>query len=118
MVFDDAEIVSEYTAREAVQDGILVDITVLNPAWEKGLFNYATVNLLDKGYLDGEQANLANIQDLLFQAYLIVKVKSNNFIKHDWFFSGDIELPDGRKQQIFIQQNETGRFTLMLPEDY
>jgi len=43
---------------------------------------------------------------------------ATNFKEPDWFFSGDVEFPDSQKQQIFIQQNETGWFTLMLPEDY
>jgi len=56
--------------------------------------------------------------DLLNQANNIIRTKSNNFKDFDSFFSGKVELPNGQKQEIFISQNETGKFTLMLPEDY
>jgi hypothetical protein len=36
----------------------------------------------------------------------------------DYFVSGRIELPSGKKQKVYLAQNETGRYTLMLPEDY
>ena len=114
------EPISTYTSEQAEEDGILFDATKLNPAWEKGLFNYITTNLLSKGYLeegDG-RIRMPNIADLLNQANQIVKNKSKNFTEVDTFFSGDIELPSGSKQQIFIQQNETEKFTIMLPEDY
>ena len=58
--------------------------------------------------------NYPNILDLLNQALQILKRNPRG----DWFYSGKIELPSGSKQQIFIAQNETGKFTIMLPEDY
>ena len=114
------EPISTYTSKQAEEDGILFDATKLNPAWKKGLFNYVTTNLLSKGYLEekGGKIRMPNIVDLLNQANQIVKNKSKNFTEPDTFFSGDIELPSGTKQQIFIQQNETSKFTIMLPEDY
>ena len=108
-----------YTSKQAVDDGILFDITKLNARFEKGLFNCVTANLLSDGYFGaGEQINLSNLMDLLNQAHNIVKTKTNNFKNFDTFFSGTIELPSGEKQKIFIQQNETGKFTIMLPQDY
>ena len=58
--------------------------------------------------------NIPNITDLIVQAAQIFKRKPDD----DYFISGTIELPSGQKQRIFIAQNETGRFTVMLPEDY
>ena len=58
--------------------------------------------------------NIPNIMDLLSQAQRIL----NKRTPEDYFTSGTIELPDGKKQKIFIAQNETGRFTIMLPEEY
>ena len=58
--------------------------------------------------------NVANIFDLLSQVARIFRKKAVD----DYFVSGTIELPSGSKQKIFIAQNETGRFTAMLPEDY
>ena len=119
MAFEESDIISKYTCKDAEEDGILVDITKLNPRWEKGLFNYVTTNLLREGYFkDDKEVNIPNLLDLLKQAFLIVKEKSNNFKEFDWLYSGEIELPSGEKQKIFIQQNETGKFTIMLPEDY
>lgn len=108
-----------YTCDQAAEDGILVDLTIVNTAWAKGLFNFVTVNLLSRGYLDPEEKiNVPNILDLLNQAKEIVRKGTKDFTVQDCFFSGALELPNGQKQEIFIQQNETGKFTLMLPEDY
>ena len=107
-----------YTSDQAVEDGILFDITAVNPKWKEGLFNYVTVNLLNSGYLNEDKLNIPNLLDLLNQALQIVKKATNNFTAFDTFFSGSIELPSGDQQKIFIGQNETGKFTIMLPEDY
>ena len=58
--------------------------------------------------------NIPNIIDLLNQATRIFEKKSVD----DYFASGVIELPSGKKQKIFIAQNETNRFTAMIPEEY
>jgi hypothetical protein len=58
--------------------------------------------------------NIANIFDLLMQAQRIFAKKASD----DYFASGIIELPSGKKQQVFLAKNETGRYTIMLPEDY
>ena len=113
------EPIFRYTSEQAEADGILFDVTQLNPEWRKGPFNYVTTNLLSCGYMTEEgKVNVANLLDLLNQALEIVRKRSEGSTTLDWFFSGDIELPSGEQQQIFIDQNETGKFTLMLPEDY
>ena len=58
--------------------------------------------------------NYPCLLDLLNQALHIIKRSG----KVDTFYAGKIEVPDGSKQQIFIVQNETGKFTIMAPEDY
>jgi len=58
--------------------------------------------------------NIPNLTDLITQATQIFKRKPDD----DYFVSGSIELPSGERQKIFIAQNETGRYTAMLPEDY
>jgi hypothetical protein len=50
--------------------------------------------------------------------YQIVKERSLNYTRPDTFYDGEIELPFGNKQKIFIALNETGRYTIMKPEDY
>jgi hypothetical protein len=114
------ELIHTYTSKEAEADGFLFDVTRINPDWKKGLFNYITNNLLNLGYFDGnnDDLNIPNILDLLNQSNQIVRKKSNNFKDFDTFFDGTIELPNGYRQKIFIVQNETGKFTIMLPGDY
>ncbi|MCK5708017.1 MAG: hypothetical protein KAI43_10225 [Candidatus Aureabacteria bacterium] len=113
------KVIYQYTSEQAEEDGILFDITKLNDEWKKGLFNYVTTNLMSKGYLDEKGSiNLPNLLDLLNQANLIVKIKSNYFHDSNTFYAGQIELPSGERQEIFIEQNETGKFTVLLPEDH
>ena len=107
-----------YTSDQAVNDGILFDITQINPVWKKGLFNYVTVNLLNRGYAYQDKISVPNLLDLLNQALQIVRRETKNFTVMDTFFCGPVELPDGEQQKIFICWNETGKFTIMLPEDY
>jgi len=117
MSSDSETVIDVYTSEQAEEDGFLVDLTKINPAWSKGLFNYVTTNLLSKGYMPNDQLSIPCILDLLNQALNIVRLRSKGFKEFDTFFSGHVELPTGEKQQIFIEQNETGKFTIMLPED-
>ena len=115
------EPVFSYSSVQAEADGILFNVTHLNKEWAKGLFNFVTVNLLEKGYIEegkggkeGLNVKIACIVDLLNQCNHIVKRAKTP----DYFYSGLVELPSGQKQKVFISQNETGKFTIMLPEDY
>ena len=112
--------ISTYSDLEAVEDGILVDVAIFEQGWEEGLFDKITTNLLEsEGYIKiGYKMNLPNIMDLLNQANQIVKKSSDNFKNFDHFFSGKVELPSGDQEEIFIVQNESGKFTIMLPGDY
>lgn len=111
-------IISQYTSEQAVDDGVLFDVTTLNPEWKKGIFNYVTTNLLSHGYMKDRKIFIPNLLDLLNQYNMLVSRKTNGFKDFDTFFSGLIELPTGTKHQVFICQNETEKFTIMLPEDY
>lgn len=115
-MFDESDIIYRYTSEEAVADGLLFDTDQMFPS--NRLFKYITTNLLNKGYMKEGEVNKSAIADLLNQAFEIAKSKSDGFTQPDWFYSGDIELPDRSKQQIFIEQNETGRYTVMLPQDH
>ena len=106
-----------YTDKQAEEDGYLVNIVNVNKEWEKGLFNYVTIGLMNDGYIEEDKINIPNLLDLLNQSNQIVKKASNNFKDFDRFFSGEIELPSGLQQKIFIAQNGTGKFTIMLPSD-
>ncbi|MCA9496604.1 MAG: hypothetical protein KC589_06675 [Nanoarchaeota archaeon] len=115
---DDDSIFFKYTIEDAENDGVLFKIFQVNPDWERGIFSHVTTNLLSYGYEEGGIINLPNLIDLLNQSLEIVKKASKNFENYDYFFSGEIELPSGQKQKIFIQANEIGKFTIMLLEDY
>lgn len=113
------EPVYSYTSEQAVEDGILFDILQVNPKWENGIFRYVTMKLMEHGYLTDEEVNIPNLMDLLNQSTIIIKDASHGFKdKPERFYSGDIELPNGQKQKIYISMNEFAKFTIMLPEDY
>ena len=113
-------VITQYLSPQAEEDGVLVNIEKINTEWEKGPINYITTNLLVQGgYLDASRKlNLNCLLDLLNQSLSILKTKSKNFTEMDWFFSGSVELPNGSKQDVFIEENETGKFTVMLPIDH
>jgi hypothetical protein len=115
------EPISVYTSKEAVEDNILFDLDQLkyrkdNPTRAAQTpLKYVTTNLMARGYInDNQTLNLPNIMDLILAAGIIL----SKMPKGDYFAEGRIELPDGSKQLIYIAQNETGRYTVMLPEDY
>ena len=115
---EENDLIYSYSSEQALDDGILFDITQINSVWKSGLFNYVTTNLMNKGYMKDSKINIPNILDLLNQAREIVRQKSQDFKELDYLYTGSIEFPDGEKQQILISQNETGKYTIMLPEDY
>lgn len=113
------EPIYSYSSEQAEEDGMLINVGKLRPEWKKGLFNYITVGLMEKGYFEPDgKVRLVNVVDILNQANQIVRRKSEGFKKFDTFFSGKIELPSGQQQEIFIEQNETGKFTILLPEEH
>ena len=119
------EVIHSYNSDEATDDGILFDMNemkgLINDV-EKGIFSHITSNLLfSKGYMkDGEDINLPNLLDLLNQCGKIMHkdFDKKGLIQVDTFCSGEIELPNGEKQMVFIELNETGRYTILLPEDH
>jgi len=111
------EPISVYTSGQAEEDGLLF------PVKDHQLFNYITTNLMyGRGYMvrDGceEHVNIPNLIDLLNQARLIMVRNYQETKEQDHFYSGLIEFPSGVKGKIFMAQNESGKYTIMLPEDY
>ena len=104
-----------YSIEDAENDGVLFKVS---DVWERGLFSHVTYNLMKLGYFVGEKVRIINLMDLMRQCLEIVRVKSQEFEKFDYFFSGEVELPSGEKEKVFLVQNELGKFTVMLPEDY
>jgi hypothetical protein len=114
--FKPEDVIFTYTSKQAVEDGILFDVDLILKRPIKEFFlKYVTAGLLAKGYWNTDKTlNAPNFLDLLSQAARIFRKK----LADDYFASGVIELPSGEKQKIFIAQNETNRYTAMLPEDY
>ena len=116
-IFSKEDLVSTYLSSEAVEDGFLfdLDLVVKQSPLGKFVIQYITTSLLEKGYWNTDQTiNIPNLRDLIEQSLRVFRKKPSD----DYFISGVIELPSGSKQKIFIVQNETGRYTVMLPEDY
>ena len=116
-IFSKEDLVSTYLSSEAVEDGFLfdLDLVVKQSPLGKFVLQYITTNLLAKGYWNQDQTiNIPNLRDLIEQSLRVFRKKPSD----DYFVSGVIELPSGSKQKIFIAQNESGRYTVMLPEDY
>lgn len=116
-IFSKEGLISTYLGSEAVEDGILFDLDLVIKQSQLGKFvlQYITTNLLEKGYWNQDQTiNMSNLRDLIEQSLRVFRKKPAD----DYFVSGVIELPSGRKQRIFIAQNESSRYTVMLPDDY
>jgi len=119
-LFTEKDIIYSYTDEQAIEDGILIDLSVINPDWKRGIINLITNNLAmefqilkeDKA-TGGVKFNIPNLLDVLNQSVQIIKKSVP-----DTFYSGTIEVFDGTKRKVFIGQNGSGAFTLMLPKDY
>jgi hypothetical protein len=108
-----SNVISVYTSDEAVEDGILARVEDIDPRW-KGPVNIITMNLLHQGYMEEDgTVRKVNVMDLLNQATHLWYDR-----KEDWMHVFRIEFPDGQKREVWMEQNETGKFTLMLPEDH
>jgi hypothetical protein len=55
---------------------------------------------------------------LLNQCANLVHQLSKSYSKYNSFFKGMIELPNECVKEAFMCENEIGKFTIMLPEDY
>jgi hypothetical protein len=115
-IFSAEDVIYTYTSNQAVEDGILFDLDQVQKRYfTNSPFKYATVNLLTNGgYLTETKIDIPRLIDLIMASNKIF----NKMPRGDSFACGKIELPNGAKQQIFIAQNETGRYTIMLPQDY
>lgn len=111
--------ISIYTSDDAEIDGVLFDLSKINKDWKKGFFNYMTTNLFRDEFVDelGE-IKMQELQKLISECQEHMRKKSNDFKNFDHFFSSFFILPSGNKKEVYICQNETGKYTLMYPSDY
>ena len=110
---------SEYTDRQALEDGIIFDVTELSkisPSIKcgEGPFQYVTTNLCyQKGYLRDGVPSIPNFLDLFRNVSEHMKRKGP-----DHFYNARIEFPDGTRGEVYAVKNNNDRYTLMLPSDY
>lgn len=121
-LWEESEIISTYSTKQAIEDGIIIDLRNIIKKINKGKEHYIgfiTENLLNKGYIqENSEISLANILDLILQINNHIQKMYSLDGVYDEFYQLKIELPDGEKQKLFVVLNELEKFTLMLPEDY
>lgn len=118
--FDGFEVVDSYTTKDALEDGILVDlhsvgkIPVYAPVYQ--YIRYVTRSLLSKGYEKKDGLSLPNLADLLVQASKGIRKGLMKGEEH--LFECRVEFPNSERGKVWAVSNEEGTLTLMLPEDY
>jgi len=118
--FEGAEIIDTYTLKDALEDGVLVDLSTIGkipvyaPVYQ--YIRYATRSLLSKGYEDKDGFNRPNLADLLVQASK--GIRKGLMKGEDRLYECRVEFPDGSRGIVWAVTNEEGSLTLMLPEDY
>ena len=114
-IFIDDDVIAVYTSDQAAEDGILFDLGKSN-LLKNDMFNFVTTNLLlemDIQKYDGKRRT-----DLIEQAKRIVLRGIEANLQEDSFYCGDVRKHNGERIKIFIEMNETGKLTLLLPSDH
>lgn len=114
------EAIYVYTLEDAVADGFMVSTDQIFPNFGKHFVSHITTNLLSSlGYYEDDETTprKVNLVDLCNQAGVALRrvLQKNG---EECFVETMIETPNGHKERVFIQLNEVGRWTVMLPEDY
>ncbi len=106
------EPISVYTSEQAEADGVLVKV-------DHPQINYITHSVMETCIMpsvkDGltEQEKAALIKELIARLLKSVVAEVIKINKRDWFYAVEV---NGCK--FFVAQNETGKYTVMLQEDY
>ena len=123
-IFTQEDVISVYSSDQAADDGILFSVNE-SVILKNDFCNYITTNLLlemDILKYDAKAGNdVVKVQmviDLIEQAKAIMNREIFNKLETDHFYAGDVRKSNGERIKIFISENETGLFTLMLPSDY
>ena len=123
-LFTQDDVISVYTSDQASEDGILFNVGK-SAILKNDLCNFITTNLLlDMDIMKYDArvgSDVVKVQlalDLIEQAKAIVNREIANKLATDHFYSGMVRKLNGERIRIFICENETGKFTLMLPADY
>ena len=123
-LFNDDDVISVYSSEQAADDDILFSLNK-SVFFKNKYFNYATTNLLLELEImkydvkrRQDVINVSSMVDLLEQAKKIVLKGIYNNLQEESFYCGDIRKHNGDMVKIFIEMNETGKLTLLLPSDH
>jgi len=102
---EDWELISVYTSEDGIEDGILIGLKQLGIKESKINLMTSSVYMQYKN-LGCDEAK-SKIEDLIERA------ETEMSERDDWFYNFKY-----KDKKYFVAQNETGKYTLMLPEDY
>lgn len=114
------EPISVYTSSQAEEDGILVATGhplinyITRTVYERCIAPFSIDGLWEQFAPSKEKYERKLISKLIESTILEIQkqyLKANK--KEDWFYSVEV-----RGWELFVSQNETGKFTAMFPEDY
>ena len=111
------EPISVYTSDQAEDDGLLIkvkdsDINYMTRAVYFDCIDKFLIKDEDGKILKGQQPAIVLINKLIGSAkQAVIEIQKTKGT--DWFYS-----IEARGWKFFVCQNETGKYTLMFPEDY
>lgn len=111
------KVISTYTADQAEEDGLLIkvkdsDINYMTSAVYFDCIDKFLLKDEDGKILNGQQPAIVLINKLISSAkQAVIEIQKTKGT--DWFYS-----IEARGWKFFVCQNETGKYTLMFPEDY
>jgi hypothetical protein len=121
MMNDNDPIISRYTRAQAIEDGVLVDVS--QQAKETGLLLPTVItdhlhNVLEDIPKESHgQDYRGRLHDVLWMAYLKLKALKNRGLKESDFPAEFEVIIDRHTHSLWIDADGDG-FTIMYPEDY
>ena len=115
------QIISRYTRTQAIEDGVLVDVT--EQAKETGLLLPTVITDHVHNVLEGipkesvGQDYRGRLHDVLWMAYLKLRALKNKGIRESDFPAEFQVIVDRQTHSLWIDADGDG-FTIMYPEDY
>jgi hypothetical protein len=115
------QIISRYTRAQAIEDGVLVDVT--EQAKETGMLLPTVITDHVHNVLDAIPESSAGqdyrgrLHDVLWMAYLELRALKSKGIRESDFPAEFQVIIDGHTHSLWIDADGDG-FTIMFPEDY
>jgi hypothetical protein len=118
---EDNQIISRYTRAQAIEDGVLVDVT--EQAKETGMLLPTVITDHVHNVLEAipessvGQDYRGRLHDVLWMAYLKLRALKSKGIRESDFPAEFQVIIDGHTHSLWIDTDSDG-FTIMYPEDY